>query len=100
MDAILVVNAGSSSVKFQVFGIDGTERSTRLIRGQIDGIGTEPRLRAGRARHDFLVDQTYPRDKVSDVPTAMRAAAVGFARHQKFDLARCRTSRCAWRTRI
>ena len=46
MDTILVVNAGSSSVKFQVFGVDGAASLRRLIKGQIDGIGTRPRLRA------------------------------------------------------
>ena len=46
MDTILVVNAGSSSVKFQVFATDGTSALKRLIKGQMDGIGTRPRLRA------------------------------------------------------
>ena len=46
VDTILVVNAGSSSVKFQVFGADGTSEPRRLIKGQMDGIGTRPRLRA------------------------------------------------------
>jgi acetate kinase len=40
MDSILVVNAGSSSVKFEVFGVDGSARLTRKIKGQVDGIGT------------------------------------------------------------
>ena len=45
MDAILVVNAGSSSLKFQVFALDGGGLERR-VRGQIDGIGVAPRLRA------------------------------------------------------
>ena len=40
MDTILVVNAGSSSVKFELFAVDGGVRLTRKIKGQIDGIGT------------------------------------------------------------
>ena len=51
MDTILVVNAGSSSVKFQVFAVDGDGRLRRQIKGQMDGIGSRPRLRAsGRNR--------------------------------------------------
>ena len=50
MDTILVVNAGSSSVKFQVFGSSGAASLQRLIKGQMDGIGTRPRLRAEGAR--------------------------------------------------
>lgn len=41
-DAILVLNAGSSSLKFQVFGLEGG-LSMRL-RGQVEAIGTKPRF--------------------------------------------------------
>ncbi len=37
MQAILVVNAGSSSLKFQVFEIGPTQALTRLLKGQVDG---------------------------------------------------------------
>ena len=46
MDTILVVNAGSSSVKFQIFAIENAGELKRQIKGQIDGIGTRPHLRA------------------------------------------------------
>jgi acetate kinase len=49
MDSILVVNAGSSIVKFEVFALDGSATLVRKIKGQADGIGTGPRLRAGGA---------------------------------------------------
>jgi acetate kinase len=44
MDAILVVNAGSSSLKFQIFEITGARKLKKLVRGQLDGIATKPRL--------------------------------------------------------
>ena len=50
MDALLVVNAGSSSVKFQIFGLPEHGDPPRLIKGQVDGIGTQPRLRAETQR--------------------------------------------------
>jgi acetate kinase len=37
MDSILVVNAGSSSVKFEVFAVAGPDLS-RQVKGQVDGI--------------------------------------------------------------
>jgi acetate kinase len=37
MDSILVVNAGSSSVKFELFALDGAAKLMRKIKGQIDG---------------------------------------------------------------
>ena len=47
MDAILVVNAGSSSLKFQVFALKGSGGELDcLVKGQIDGVGTRPRLKA------------------------------------------------------
>jgi acetate kinase len=75
MDTILVVNAGSSSVKFQVFGIDDANEPRRVLKGQVEGIGTRPRLRAESADKKRLVDQAYPAEQVSDVPSALRAAA-------------------------
>jgi acetate kinase len=74
MDTILVVNAGSSSVKFQVFAVEGEGRLRRQIKGQIDGIGSRPRLRASGANADPLADRAYPIEAVADVPAALRVA--------------------------
>jgi acetate kinase len=71
MDTILVVNAGSSSVKFQIFAIEGEGRLRRQIKGQIDGIGSRPRLRASGADSDPLADRAYPIEAVPDIPAAM-----------------------------
>jgi len=72
MDAILVVNAGSSSVKFQVF--EGTPDLKRLIKGQIDGIGTRPRLVAEAGDKSSMIDRTYSASEISDLPAAIAAA--------------------------
>jgi len=56
MDTILVVNAGSSSVKFQVFAVEGEGGLQREIKGQMDGIGSRPRLRASGPNGDPLAD--------------------------------------------
>jgi acetate kinase len=74
MDTILVVNAGSSSVKFQVFSVEGEGALRRQIKGQIDGIGSRPRLRASGASGDSLADRAYPIEAVPDVPAAMGIA--------------------------
>lgn len=44
-DIILVINAGSSSVKFAAFSELSQALPTRLAHGAIDGIGDHPRLR-------------------------------------------------------
>jgi acetate kinase len=74
MDTILVVNAGSSSVKFQVFAVDGDGRLQRQLKGQMDGIGSRPRLRATGAKGDTLADRAYPIEAVADVSTALMVA--------------------------
>jgi acetate kinase len=70
MDAILVVNAGSSSLKFQIFEIADTVLKRR-IRGQIDGIGTRPRLMAKAADGAVLVDRSYAPELVGNLPAAI-----------------------------
>src|SRR4029079_3689300 len=74
MDTILVVNAGSSSVKFQVFSVEGEGKLRRLIKGQMDGIGSRPRLRASGADNDAMADRVYPIETVPDLPAAMGIA--------------------------
>jgi acetate kinase len=81
MDTILVVNAGSSSVKFQIFAIEGEGRLRRQIKGQMDGIGTRPRLRATGAGDDPMADRAYPIESVPDVPAAL-AVAGGWLRDE------------------
>src|SRR5215831_7082129 len=68
---ILVVNAGSSSIKFSLFDVaDG--RELRLdSKGQLDGIGTQPRLRVRDAPGVVLADDKLPPSDVLDVPAAM-----------------------------
>jgi acetate kinase len=75
MDTILVVNAGSSSVKFQVFALEGEGRLRRGIKGQMDGIGSRPRLRATGTNGDTLADRAYPIENVPDVPAALFVAS-------------------------
>jgi acetate kinase len=86
MDAILVVNAGSSSLKFQVFGTDGSRNLQRLVKGQMDGIGTRPRLRAEAADKTSLIDRIYATGEVADLPSAIQQAAAWLRETQRVDL--------------
>ena len=87
MDAILVINAGSSSVKFQVFGLSSSGDLQRLIRGQVQGIGTHPSLRAETHDGSLLIDRAYATDEVGDVPAAIAAAGEWLRQTQTVDLA-------------
>jgi acetate kinase len=86
MDAVLVVNAGSSSLKFQVYATNGTNGLQRSVKGQMDGVGTRPRLRAEGAGRKSLIDRTYPPDQVADLPSAIAAAGSWLRESQKVNL--------------
>ena len=59
-DAILVVNAGSSSIKFSVFlDRDGERTIEPLLGGQLEGVTTEPRFRARDAAGTLVAEQHW-----------------------------------------
>jgi acetate kinase len=86
MDTVLVANAGSSSVKFQLFGTDGAGDLKRLVKGQMDGIGVRARLRASGVDGKPLVDQSYSVQEVPDLPAAMQKVATWLRETQKVSL--------------
>jgi acetate kinase len=86
MDAILVVNAGSSSLKFQVFGIGSNKELVCTVRGQIEGVGRRPRLRVAGADRQTQIDREYTPADVPDVPAAIGLAAEWLRETQKVDL--------------
>ena len=74
MDTILVVNSGSSSVKFQVFAIGPDGLLVRQIRGRVDGIGTIPRLRATDRDSKVLIERSFDSQTIPDVQAALTIA--------------------------
>jgi acetate kinase len=83
MDSILVVNAGSSSIKFELFAVDGSAKLTRKIKGQIEGIGTRPRLTACGADGTRVVDRKYDAATIPSLPAAMESAAAWLRQEQQ-----------------
>jgi acetate kinase len=70
-ETVLVLNAGSSSIKFQLFAVGDDDRLTRRLKGQIDGIGTRPHLRAKGKGGEILIDDSWAPNTVADVPAAL-----------------------------
>jgi acetate kinase len=81
METILVVNSGSSSVKFQVFGTDGVSSLQRLIKGQVSGIGTTPRLLARGADGNVLMDKAFDAAQINNVSVAIQTAGAWLREH-------------------
>ena len=74
MDTILVVNAGSSSVKFQVFAIEAPTGARSVCSRDKWTASARGRGCARAAPGRSLVDQSYPIGDVADVPAAMKVA--------------------------
>lgn len=72
MDALLVVNAGSSSLKFQLFEVEAGA-PVRRYRGQIDGIGVRPQMTVQDAKGSVIEDRTFETAALSDLPAAIGA---------------------------
>ncbi len=69
-DAVLILNAGSSSIKFELFKVVGDHAETRLD-GQMEGIGASPHLIARDMRRQVLADHRWPGPDVADHVTAL-----------------------------
>lgn len=63
---ILVLNAGSSSIKFDLFS-----GSTDLLRGQIEGLGASPRLKAKRLEDGLDLSRPLSDDEGRDHQAAL-----------------------------
>jgi len=69
-ETILVVNAGSSSIKFQLFALDTRHQLKRLLKGQIEGIGVHPKLSA-KGTDGEPIEETWSGREVGSVPQAL-----------------------------
>ncbi|SFV26109.1 acetate/propionate family kinase [Hyphomicrobium facile] len=70
-EAILVVNAGSSSIKFQLFEVGRGDELNRRLKGQIEGIGTRPHFLARDAKGELVVDKSWSDGEVGDLADAL-----------------------------
>ena len=69
-ETILVVNAGSSSIKFQLFSLEAHDRLQRLLKGEIEGIGIHPRLIA-KGGNGLPIEESWPAQEVASVSQAL-----------------------------
>jgi acetate kinase len=74
-EAILVINAGSSSLKFSVFDVGDGVVPGLSFKGQIERIGTRPRLVAENQAGAILVDKSYSAAEVAGHDGAIGALA-------------------------
>jgi acetate kinase len=74
-DYVLVLNAGSSSLKFSVYGRSDAHALELDARGQIDGIGTAPRFTATQGAGGVAIKNEGLNAAVRDAPSALEHIA-------------------------
>ncbi|HVM80093.1 MAG TPA: acetate/propionate family kinase [Stellaceae bacterium] len=72
-DVVLVVNAGSSSLKFSVYEPSADGEPTLLLKGQMEGIGVHPHLSARDSAGKTLIDKSFERSEIGGHDEAIAA---------------------------
>jgi acetate kinase len=80
-ETILVVNSGSSSIKFELFSATARNGLHASLKGQIEGVRTRPRLVARDGDGNWLAEKTWPASEIDNIPKAW-GQAVAFLRSQ------------------
>ena len=70
-ETILVVNAGSSSIKFQLFSVAARDQLQRQLKGQIEGIGVRPRLIVKETEGQPPIEEEWSASEVATLPQAL-----------------------------
>src|SRR5881409_3630298 len=70
-DSVLVLNAGSSSLKFSLFRTDGGDRLDLVVRGEVEGLGAQPRLAVRDGTGATLVERDLPADDAREPKDAI-----------------------------
>src|SRR4029450_8446778 len=74
-DYAVVLNAGSSSLKFSVYRRPGADRWRLEARGQIEGIGVAPKFSVKNGAGEKLASDTLDKAAVHDARSALNTIA-------------------------
>ena len=72
-DLILVVNAGSSSIKFSAYAARTGKEPALLFKGQVEGIGSAPHMMAKDAGGSSIAERRWPNDAQLDHEDVLRS---------------------------
>jgi len=72
-DVVLVINAGSSSLKFSAFEPVAAGEPVLVLKGQMEGIGVHPHLSARDHAGKTLIDKSYERSEIAGHDAAIAA---------------------------
>lgn len=78
---VLVLNAGSSSIKFQLCAAGADDRLVRRMKGHVEGIGSRPHLFARGMDGATLIDRPGTLEEMGDVPSTLERVLQWIVRH-------------------
>ena len=81
-NAFVVINAGSTSVKFAAYTGDDADSLDLVCRGQLDGIGSQPRFAAKNAKGELIDTQTWDKERPLDREDALKFVLTWLERHE------------------
>ncbi|MCM8594790.1 acetate/propionate family kinase [Accumulibacter sp.] len=73
--AILVLNAGSSSIKFSIFVVPEAGELRAIASGQVEGLGTAPRLKARDGSGQSIAEKSWDTSEVATHAQALQRIA-------------------------
>jgi acetate kinase len=71
-NVFVVLNSGSTSVKFAAYTGDKAESLDLVCRGQLDGIGSQPGFAAKNAKGELIDTQTWGKERILDRDAALK----------------------------
>jgi acetate kinase len=81
-NAFVVINAGSTSVKFAAYTANDADSLALVCRGQLDGIGSQPRFAAKNAKGEPIDAKTWNNERRFDREDALKFVITWLERHE------------------
>src|SRR5258708_26783626 len=81
-NAFVVLNAGSTSVKFAAYTGDDPHSLALVCRGQLDGIGSQPSFAAKNTKGEVIATRTWNKERPLDREEALKFVIAWLERHE------------------
>ena len=81
-NAFVVINAGSTSVKFAAYTANNANSLALVCRGQLDGIGSQPKFAAKNAKGEPIDAKTWNNERRFDREDALKFVITWLERHE------------------
>lgn len=81
-NAFVVLNAGSTSVKFAAYTGDDPHSLALVCRGQLDGIGSQPSFATKNSKGEVIATRTWNKERPLDREEALKFVIAWLERHE------------------